>query len=281
MNDKLFFVSGLPRSGSTLLMNLLGQHPNHYVTPTSGLIELFIKVKNGWKNQIEFKAEGLDKIKPRIESAMNGVLHGYFEKELSEGKVIFDKSRGWLQYIEDLETALKRKVYIIVPIRDIRDILASFEKIYRKRGVGYEYWGGSEFFIGQTTVGRCQNLLLSSSVLGLAINRIRDAIDRGVQDRLIFVPYMSFTKEPFLTVNAIHKMLGLDPFNYNTENVEQVTYENDLYHGMDLHTIRNEILPGQTNTWQGILPDRFAEGIAKDFQDITNLMEPQIMNTLV
>jgi len=36
----LFFLSGLPRSGSTLLGSLLNQHPEIYATPTSPLADL-------------------------------------------------------------------------------------------------------------------------------------------------------------------------------------------------------------------------------------------------
>jgi len=37
---KIFFHCSLPRSGSTILQNILGQNPDFYVTPTSGLMEL-------------------------------------------------------------------------------------------------------------------------------------------------------------------------------------------------------------------------------------------------
>ncbi|MCH7726722.1 MAG: hypothetical protein IH991_09615 [Planctomycetes bacterium] len=72
MEIPLHFASGLPRSGATLLMNLLGQNPAHRVTPTSGLIELFVTVKDNWTKFVEFKAEGLEKVKLR------GMVYGYF-----------------------------------------------------------------------------------------------------------------------------------------------------------------------------------------------------------
>lgn len=56
----------MPRSGSTLLANLLAQHPNHYVTPTSGIIELFMNVQRSWVDVLEFKTEGLGVVKNRI-----------------------------------------------------------------------------------------------------------------------------------------------------------------------------------------------------------------------
>lgn len=269
----LFFVSGLPRSGSTLLMNLLGQNPNHYVTPTSGLIELFCGVKSTWKNCLEFKSEGLEKVKPRVAKSMAGILHGYFYDELSQGKVVFDKSRGWPQFMEDLEYSMGREIRIISTVRDIRAVVASFEKLYRKREIEYTYPQGDAFFEAQTVVGRAEVLLGKGGVIGLTINRIRDALNR-MPSRMVIIPYQSFTINPKQTMNALHERLGLEPFDYDPENIEQVTHENDLYHGMDLHTINGKIVPPQTNAkppWDGILPPQYANELAQRYQDINQL----------
>ena len=42
MEQKLFFQSSLPRAGSTLLHNIVGQNPDFFVTPTSGLVDLML-----------------------------------------------------------------------------------------------------------------------------------------------------------------------------------------------------------------------------------------------
>lgn len=47
----------MPRSGSTLLQNILGQNPDFYVTPTSGLLELIFGVRHNFTNCAEFKAQ--------------------------------------------------------------------------------------------------------------------------------------------------------------------------------------------------------------------------------
>ena len=40
MTKKIFFLAGLPRSGSTVLGSILSQHPEIAVTPTSPLLDL-------------------------------------------------------------------------------------------------------------------------------------------------------------------------------------------------------------------------------------------------
>jgi sulfotransferase len=275
----LYFVAGLPRSGSTLLMNLLGQNPAHHVTPTSGLIELFVTVKNRWPEFIEFKAEGLDTVKPRIAGALRGLLHGYFDRELTAGKTVFDKSRGWLQYIEPLEEVLERPVKLIVTVRDVRAIVASFEKLYRQRGLDYREPGNDAFFQCQTVQGRAEALLGPKSVLGLTIARLRDALARGVGDRLVLVPYRALTTQPQETLQLLHGVLGLSAFTYNPENVEQLTHEDDHFHGMKLHTIRKRVEPAQRTPWSTVLPASLCKWLENSFADINRLADWRPINS--
>lgn len=267
----IFFVSGLPRAGSTLLMNLLGQNPNHIVTPTSGLIELFMRLKNGWKNLIEFKSMGLENAKSHVMGGLKGLIYGYFEKAFDDDKIVFDKSRGWLCYIEDVEQALGREIKLLVPIRDIRDICASFEKIYQNRSIEYDYPLGEAFFNCQTIVGRCEHLLSPGGIVGIAVNRLRDALNRKVKNRIIMVPALALTSRPKDVLTQIHQLLGLKSFEYDPKKVEQITHENDLWHGMDLHTIKSEVNPMPTETWKDIFPQKYADELGKRFADIDKM----------
>lgn len=271
MTAPIYFVAGLPRSGSTLFMNLLGQNSAHHITPTSGLIELFVQIKNRWPEFIEFKAEGLEVVKPRILGALRGLLAGYFERELVDGKTVFDKSRGWLQYIEPLEEVLERPVKVIVPVRDIRAVVASFEKLYRHRGIEYREAVGEGFFQCQTIQGRAQMLLGPQSVLGLSIARLRDALARGVGDRLVIVPYRALTSRPQETMSLLHAALSLEPFEYDPQNVSQITREDDHIHGMPLHTIRRRVELPADRPWKGILPDELCDWLASEYADINQL----------
>jgi sulfotransferase len=271
MNPSLYFVAGLPRSGSTLLLNLLGQNPAHHVTPTSGLIELFVQIKNRWPEFVEFKAEGLEKVKPRVLGALRGLILGYFDSELGAGKTVFDKSRGWLQYVEPLEETLQRRVKVIVTLRDVRAIVASFEKLYRGRSIEYREPSDEAFFQCQTVEGRADVLLSPKSVLGLTIARLRDALARGLGDRLVIVPYRALTTCPQETLGHLHKVLELPQFDYDPLNVAQLTREDDHFHGMPLHTIRSRVEPPEQAPWHGVLPNSLCHRLASIYTDINRL----------
>ena len=57
MVKQVFFQSSLPRAGSTLLQNVMGQNPEFYVTPTSGVLELVYASRSNYTNSAEFKAQ--------------------------------------------------------------------------------------------------------------------------------------------------------------------------------------------------------------------------------
>jgi sulfotransferase len=46
MVQKVFYNASLPRSGSTLLQNIMMQNPDIYSTPTSGVIEFLLQANN-------------------------------------------------------------------------------------------------------------------------------------------------------------------------------------------------------------------------------------------
>ncbi len=271
MIDKpLQFVSGLPRSGSTLLMNLLGQNPAHHVTPTSGLIHLMRSLIGTWPDHKEFQSQGLEHVKPNVLSALRGLLYGFYEEPFADGKVVFDKSRGWLHYVEPLEEILGRPVRIVTLVRDVRAIVASFEAIFRRRGIEYRPPNRDAAVEEMTIESRARHALQADQVTGRAILRLRDAIQR-CPDRLLIVPYDYFASQPAETTQRIHAFLGLPPFHYDVDNVRQITHEDDCVNGMDLHRIRSRIEPSPSRSWSELLPDALGEEIAEGYADINLL----------
>lgn len=271
MNDlPIYFVSGLPRSGSTLLMNILGQCPNHHVTPTNDLIELIVSIRNTWQNHISFRTQGLSEVQPRIENSMKGMMYGFFEQEFNEGKYIFDKSRGWIAYIELLEEILKRPVKVIVTVRDMKSILASFEMIHRQSQVTKPSPTNDAFFDVQSIEGRCKQLLNIQSVVGLSVTRFRDALNRGLADRLIIIPYKELTQNTQNIMNQLHDNLGIERYNYQLDHINQITEENDDEHGMSLHQISNQ-LQYKTYDHSQILTQGVCDWIDRDYADINNI----------
>jgi sulfotransferase len=277
MNPTIHYVAGLPRSGSTLLMNLLGQHPNHHVTGTSGVIACVTSLSQGWMQNEAFRAAGLENIQPRVASAIRGMVYGFYEQELAAGRVVFDKNRNWLPQIELLEAAFRKPVKVVVTVRDVKAIVASFEKLHRKSPLARRAYLGPTYLEAQTIEGRARVLLSKGGVVGLPINYLRDALNRGTADRLSIIPYRALVSEPQLVLKEVTERLGITPFEYDPDNVEQITQEDDILYGWGggLHAIRAKVKPPEENPWEGVLPPNLCQWIDQEFQDINRLAGSQ------
>lgn len=128
----IHFVSGLPRSGSTLLCNLLAQNPRFHATATSAILDVMFAVRNQWDKLVEFQA-AVDKAANEAAKlrVLRGILQAYYDEVTLP--VIFDKSRSWLAHLELAEAVLGDKAKVLVPVRDVRDVLSSFEKLWRAK----------------------------------------------------------------------------------------------------------------------------------------------------
>jgi sulfotransferase len=253
-HDKtIYFIAGLPRSGSTLLTNILAQNPNVYTTPTSGIIDMLVNVRNHWDQNQSFKAmdNGLsEQIKKQV---MQIMLQGYFAH--TPHPICIDKNRFWCEFLE-MAAALvggRDKVKVIVTVRDVRDVLASFEQLYRNTsGLGQLPQETSMAMKFKTARGRMEVFAEDTQPVGRAFNAIRDAITRGWRQNMHFVEYDALTQQPEKTLKAIYQFLGQDAFTHNFNHVEQVTQEDDTVYGFkDLHQIRNKVEP-QGHKWNTV-----------------------------
>ena len=240
MEKTVYFLSGLPRSGSTILANILAQNERFHATETSGCLDVLFAIRNNWSNQIEHKAAPCPQ---RLHKVLKAAFEAYHADKTKP--VIFDKSRGWIAYIELIEEIMQKKIKVLVPVRPVVDILASFETLYRETSKIKQSPGEAEnYFQFQTVAGRCDFWMRADQPVGLALNRLGDATRRGLQDRLHFVQFDRLTANPKQKLKEIYDFLGEQYYEHNFDHVEQVTKEDDEIHGfVNLHKIRNKVEP--------------------------------------
>lgn len=250
----LHFVCGLPRSGSTLLCNILAQNPRFAVTATSGLCDLIFAARSQWNIVPELRRQP----DATLRGVLAAILAAYHAP--AGAPIVFDKSRGWVSEIELLEDVLGRQVKIIAPVRDVRDVLASFEKLYRRNIYRGKAIDPAEYLQCQTVEGRCQFWLGTTSPLGIAYGRLVDAMARGFRDRLHFVHFERLTAAPEQELRAIYDFVGEEWSPHDFAQVEQVTQDDDSLYGWgDLHTIRPQVEPAAPQ-WPSVLGE-----FARDF----------------
>jgi len=252
----IYFLAGLPRSGSTLLANILAQHPTIHVTPTSGIVDMLVQVRNGWDANDAFRAMDRQRSEKVKEAVLRSILQAYFSDV--DKPICIDKNRYWAEFLEMVSVLVggRERVKVLVTVRDLRDVLASFELLYRKTSaLGQLPQEAAMALKFKTALGRVQVFIDDAQPVGRAYNAIRDAVTRGWKDRMLFIDYEELTRRPHETLAEVYHFLGEQPYRHDFNNIEQVTFEDDFVYGFkDLHIIRQTVEP-QPPRWPAVFDD--------------------------
>lgn len=227
MKQTYHFISGLPRAGGNLLANILTQNPRFHTGRTSGLIDIVVTLRNRWDASAQFKASPDEDAKLRV---LRGVLPAYYN--VTDKPVVFDQSPAWLTYLELAETVLGRPPKVLVPVRDLRDILASFEMLWRQTIKTTELSIQTQFYKEfRTLLGRCETFLRGDQPLGATIAAISDAILRGHRAKLHFVHHEQLTSQPEKVMRGVYGFLGEEYFKHDFAAVPDAVREPVMVYG--------------------------------------------------
>jgi sulfotransferase len=237
----IFFQSSLPRSGSTLLQNILAQNPDFYTTPTSGLLELLFRSRNAYSDSPEFKAQDQEIMKKAFLGYCKGALEGYFNG-ITDKKFIVDKCRAWGINYECLNMFYKNPK-IVCMIRDPKDIFTSMEKKHRQNPhINSGIVNNAE--LKGTTVEKRIDIWANNVPVGISLDWLKDIIYQGIHNNILFVKFEHLTANPQNELNRIYDFFEIERFNHNFNNVEQSTQEDDTVHGIfGDHKIRQIVKP--------------------------------------
>lgn len=228
MKKEIFFQSSLPRAGSTLLQNVMGQNPNFYVTPTSGTLELLFSARAQYSNSLEFKAQDSEVMKKAWLSFCKNGLNGYYDA-ITDAPYVIDKSRGWGIHYDFLNTFIE-KPKIICMVRDLRSIFSSMEKNFRKNPESTKNmvnWTTGE----NTTTSKRVDTWASGLPVGIAVSRLSEMINYYIDKKVLFIRYEDFTINPQKQIDRIYNYLNVIPFKHKFDDVEQITHEDDSVYG--------------------------------------------------
>ena len=236
---KIFYNSSLPRSGSSLIQNIIGQNPDFYVTPTSGLLELIFAARSNYSKSPEFKAQDAELMKTAFLSFCREGMNGYFNG-ITDKPYVVDKSRGWgIHY--NLLNQINPNPKIICTVRDLRDIISSMEKIYRKNQHIHNDIINHSTMAG-TSIGKRIDIWLASQPVGLALERTMEIINQGIYKNIHFIKYEDLLTEPQKTMDGVYNYFEVPIYQHDFDNIEQLTFEDDAVYGLgDIHTIQTKL----------------------------------------
>ena len=241
MVKKIFYNSSMPRAGSTLMQNILGQNPEFYTTPTSGLFEMLAAARTIFTDSLEFKAQNEEEMLNGFKGYLKGGLYGFFNN-ITDKPYVVDKCRGWNSEWEFIN-AFEPNPKIICMIRDIRAVYASMEKKFRKHPLLDHHLANWGNLTGTTTDKRVQ-VWSANPPIGPSMDRIYQVLVQGLHKNILFVKFEELCSDPKAQMQRVYEYLELPYYDHDFKNIKQVTHEDDKWYGIfGDHIIRNEIKP--------------------------------------
>jgi sulfotransferase len=127
MQNKIHFISGLPRSGSTLLGAILRQNPRFHAgmtTPVGGLVEQMLAAMSDRNEYSVFISE------EQKRQLIQSIFNTYYQPQADKA-VIFDTNRLWCAKLS-LINQLFPEAKIICCVRNIAWVMDSIERLIRR-----------------------------------------------------------------------------------------------------------------------------------------------------
>jgi hypothetical protein len=224
MNKTLHFLSGIPRSGSTVLAAILNQNPATHVSTTSGLVHALDGLANTWHSAGLLNENDPDRSK--LAQSMRGLIDSYYE-EIPK-PIIIDKGRGWPipTIMQAMSQVLQHKPKIIATVRSIPDCMASFVRVAKPENL-------DEFM----ATGQLADHLRAAYI----------SLQEGYQfapECFLIVEYDDLISDPKTQLNRIHEFLDLPAFEYDLSNIDgtPVKEDDENLHGYaGMHDIKPKL----------------------------------------
>jgi sulfotransferase len=257
-HSRLYFISGLPRSGSSLLAAIVRQNPAIHAGmsgPMCGIVASLLRSMSSGNEYSRFVSD--DQRRRIIAAAFNE-----YYADLSSKQIIFDTNREWTAHLP-LLSELFPATKVICCLRSPAWILDSIER--RIQAIPFARTKLFPAEVAENVYLRSE-YTLKKGLLSLPMQSLRQAWFGAHADRLIGVRYDSLVAHPAAVINRLYECLGLPPFPHDFENLVFDEPEFDAQLGVpELHKVRRRVEPNERVT---ILPPDIFNSNDRSFWDV-------------
>ncbi len=204
------FISGLPRSGSTLLSAILRQNPRFHAGISSSLCPLFTTAMN------VMAGEGHALIsKERRENVLRG-LFASWAAGLPEDTVVFDTNRMWTARLPAL-LAIMPGAKMICTVRSVAAIMDSIERLMRTNPLL-----PSRLFTDDERANvytRADALSQRNRLVGSSWTCLKEAFYGPDANSLLVIDYDYLAQAPAKVISLVYEFLGEAPFAHDFDHI--------------------------------------------------------------
>lgn len=239
------FISGLPRSGSTLLAAVLRQNPRfhaHMSSPLAGMVDAMLGEMSDRNELASFISD----------EQRQRVLHGLFANYYGAGfaaDVIFDTSRKWCSKLPVLRE-LFPDFKIIACVRHVSWIVDSLERAVQRNALRPSFM--FNFQAGGTVYNRVEGFTFGEGIVGYSYNALKEAFYGEHAHHLMLLQYETLVRDPAKALAAVYDFIGESPFQHDFSDVRFDVSQFDEHIGMPgLHAVGRKVAAPERAT---ILP---------------------------
>ncbi len=253
---RIHFISGLPRSGSTLLSAILRQNPKVHASVQSPVADLFANQLRGMSSSESALFISEEQRKRVLTASVEA-----FYSDISESQLIFDSNRSWCAMLPALAQLFPTS-RIICCVRNPSWILDSVERLVQNNALLASKIFNHDIGSVYTRV----EALMKNQMVGPSLNALRQAWYSEEAGRLVALRYDSLVERPAQIMDALYELLNEDRFAHDFENVSYDEPEFDARLGMPgMHRVRARVTPTKRQT---ILPPELFSQYDREFWDM-------------
>jgi len=219
-------LSGLPRTGSTLLSAILSQNPVIHAEGNSAVCQLMWDMQQSCEGPSSEQLAANRRYQTQ-DALVRSVPSTYYANV--DKKIIVDKCRSWAlpANMEMLRRYFDHEPKVIVMTRPIDEIVNSFVRLREANG-----WQGD--LSSDLTVPGSEPIMRS-------LDGVKYAQETN-NGEFHFVTYFDLVNDPTAVLDRIYDFIGADRFTHDFDNVVNQFPEDDSVYGLNgQHIIRSKV----------------------------------------
>ncbi|ULU23445.1 sulfotransferase family protein [Dyella terrae] len=235
MERRFHFISGLPRSGSTLLSAILRQNPRFYAGMSGPIGGVFNTLLGELGGRNEYSVFINDEQRRRM---LKGLFDQYYGPEFS-ADVVFDTNRIWCSKLGQLKPLFPHGK-VIACVRHVSWVIDSIEQLIRKNA--FQPSSIFNYQPGGTVYSRSEGVANGDGMVGFAYNALKEAYYGEDSENLMLLQYETLVGDPARAIQAVYDFIEEPTFTHDFERVSYDANEFDLRAGTPgLHTVREKV----------------------------------------
>lgn len=231
---KYHFISGLPRSGSTLLTAILNQNPRFYSNISNPLARFVKRITTESYSGPGYHLQCPEIKQIKLIQSIVDTYHYDIDQE-----VCFNTNRGWTALLQVLEKTHPNS-RVICCVRDIPEILNSFERLFKQNPFEMSKLYNDES--AENVYTRSNSLMMPGGTVRFAYDSLKEAITGPQKYMVMVLEYKQLVSKPAETMRALYNFIGEPYYQHDFDNLESNWSQFDAEVGISgLHNIRKKL----------------------------------------